>query len=211
MAGAEQPALVEHPGQGAHGEGAAAEPEQVDAVAFLVAAHQAAVGVLDVLLQAVPGGLVAHGAEIPAPLVVLPASRCRCRGRSTRPAPRPFRRARRSPRRWCCCFRIRCRSRRSRRRCSSSGILRSSDGRRGERQHPPRRDPGPPAILGYLRGACRAGRRATGGCIRTRLRNRRRSPARTSARRRRLESGRPPLCRPRFRHRLHAARRTDGA
>ena len=75
VAGIQQSALVEHPGQGAHGEGAAAEPEQVHVVAFVVAVHQAAVGVLDVLLQAVSGGLIAHGAELSTPFVVLPAAR----------------------------------------------------------------------------------------------------------------------------------------
>ena len=74
MARAQQSALEEHPGQRTRCEGAATESEQVDAISLLVVVGEVAIGVLHVLLQAVPGGLVAHRAQFPALLVILPAA-----------------------------------------------------------------------------------------------------------------------------------------
>ena len=71
---AEQAAGVEHAGQRAHGEGAAAEAEEIHGVAVFVAAHQVAVGILDVLLQPVAGRLVGQGLQAAARFVVFPAA-----------------------------------------------------------------------------------------------------------------------------------------
>ena len=114
MAGTEEPALVEHAGKGPDGERSPAEPEEVHPVAGLVALHEAAVGVLDVLLEAVSGHLVALGAKASLLLVLVPAARTDA---GVVPGDRvlgPSRRARTSRARSFCCARTRCRSRRSR-------------------------------------------------------------------------------------------------
>ena len=71
---AEQAAGVEHPGQGTHRERAAAEPEEINGVAVFVAAHQVAVGILDVFLKPVAGRLIGQGFQVCALFVVFPAA-----------------------------------------------------------------------------------------------------------------------------------------
>ena len=68
----EQTAAVQHSRQRAHRECAPAEAEQEHPVAVLVDLHEEAVGVLDVLAQAVASGLVHGGAQGAAVLLVHP-------------------------------------------------------------------------------------------------------------------------------------------